>query len=119
MQVGEEEGRNYGKRNMSGILPYTGLPSQNGRTQYRRNPRIKNVSYPIAKAMAFGICMGKSQNLGTLVCVGVSNTQVHSFHMGLSYPRVSMVCECQPLPVSVTCAFSRNFGLGMWGCLVG
>ena len=58
---------------------------------YRRNPQIRNVSYPIAKAMAFRICMGKSQNLDTLVYGGVSYTQVLSYHMVLSYPRVSTV----------------------------
>ena len=58
---------------------------------YRRNPRIRNVSYPIAKATAFRIYMGKSQNLGMLVCGGVSYTQMLSFHMILSYSRVSTV----------------------------
>ena len=35
--------------------------------------------------------MGMSQNLGTIVCGGVSYTQVLSFHMVLSYSRVSTV----------------------------
>ena len=43
--------------------------------------------------MALGICMGKSQNLGTLVCGGDSHTQVLYFHIVLSYPRVSTVDE--------------------------
>ena len=37
--------------------------------------------------------MGKLQNLGMLVCGGVSYTQVLSFHMVLSYSRVSMVAQ--------------------------
>ena len=62
---------------------------------YHRNPRIRIVSYPIAKAMAFGIRMGKSQNLGTPVWGGVFYTQVLSFHRVLSYSRVSTVVSFQ------------------------
>ena len=37
--------------------------------------------------------MGRSQNLGKLVCGSVSYTLVLSFHMVLSYSRVSTVCQ--------------------------
>ena len=75
------------------LMTWSGSTSGTGpiHLTYRRNSRIRNVSCPIAKAVAFGICMGKSQNLGTLVCGGASYTQVLSFHLVLSYPRVSTV----------------------------
>ena len=54
-----------------------------------RNLWIRNITY---KQMALGIYTGKSQSLGALVYGGVSYTQVLSFHMVLSYPRVSTAC---------------------------
>ena len=52
---------------VSDIGTMMGLPC--GKVVYCRNPRIRNVSYPIAKATAFGIYMGKSQNLGSYACM--------------------------------------------------
>ena len=58
--------------------------------------------------------MGRSQNLGTLVCGGVSYTQVLSFHMVLSYSRVSTVSVLQRRNVNhqtlITSFFQPSLG---------